>query len=129
MVASETPIYVGNTIKLQINTGSPDLDTATKTAIVLKKPDETVVSFERMRQIWGFPYPKKGDVLTVSCISKHGEPHMNKIGAVLLHFEEIPNLIGVSSMMKDGSYNFKELLLPDDIEELLKEPIKEPCLL
>jgi hypothetical protein len=88
---------------------------------------ETVGDFETVRMQWGFPYPKEGDVLTVMAITKHPNREVSKKGIVLLHFEEIPNLTGVCNKTINGKPNFVELLLPDDIEELLKAPLEHEC--
>lgn len=85
---------------------------------------ETVGDFEDVRREWGLPYPKKGDVLTVSSITEHPHISVRKKGIVLLNFEEIPNLIGVCDKKVNGSPNFIELSLPNDIEELLKAPLE-----
>lgn len=85
---------------------------------------ETVGDFEDIRREWGLPYPKKGDVLTVMAITKHPNSNVSKKGIVLLHFEEIPNLTGICDKQINGKPNFVELLLPDDIEELLKTPLE-----
>lgn len=85
---------------------------------------ETVGDFEQLRIEWGLPYPKNGDVLTICAITKHPNPKANKKGIVLLHFEEIPNLVGVCDKKVDGNPNFVELMLPDDVEELLKNPLE-----
>jgi len=88
---------------------------------------ETVGDFETVRMQWGLPYPKKGDVLTVMAITKHPNSDVSKKGIVLLHFEEIPNLTGVCDKTINGKSNFVELLLPDNIEELLKAPLEHEC--
>ena len=84
----------------------------------------TVADFEELRVQWGFPYPKKGDVLTVSSIAKHPNNDVDKAGVVLLNFEELPSLVGVCDKKIDGKPNFLELILPGDIEEILKAPIE-----
>ncbi len=89
---------------------------------------ETVGDFETVRIQWGLPYPKKGDVLTVMAITKHPNRDVSKKGIVLLHFEEIPNLTGVCDKTINDKPNFVELLLPDDIEELLKYPLEHECI-
>ncbi len=81
---------------------------------------ETVGDFEELRRTWGFPYPKKGEVLTISAITPHPNKSMRKLGIVLLNFEEIPNLTGVSDKTMHNDPNFVELRLPDEIYELLK---------
>lgn len=88
---------------------------------------ETVGDFEDVRREWGLPYPKKGDVLTVMGITKHPNKDVSRKGIVLLHFDEIPNLTGVCDKQINGKPNFVELLLPDDIEELLKSPLEHKC--
>ena len=83
---------------------------------------ETIANFEELRAIYGLPYPKKGDVLTVSAITKHPNSELNKKGIVLLFFEEIPNLPGVCDKEITGTINFQELSLPDDIIEIIEQP-------
>jgi hypothetical protein len=85
---------------------------------------ETVADFEDLRRIWGFAYPKKGEVLTVASITRHPSTLPRRQGIVLLTFEETPNLVGLSDKTINGDVNFLELLLPEDIQKLLKEPIK-----
>lgn len=81
---------------------------------------ETVVDFGAERRIYGLAYPKKGDVLTVSSITKHPNNDVSNRGIVLLHFEEISNLIGVCDKKVDNTPNFVELASLDDIQELFK---------
>jgi hypothetical protein len=88
---------------------------------------ETVGNFETERKNWGLPYPKTGEVLTVMAITKHPNKDVSRKGIVLLHFEEIPNLTGICDKTIQGKLNFVELLLPDDIEELLKAPLEHEC--
>lgn len=88
---------------------------------------ETVGNFEQVRKEWGLPYPKKGDVLTVCAITKHPNEEVSRMGIVLLHFEEIPRLTGVCDKTIHGKPNFVELMLPDDIEEILKAPMEREC--
>ena len=85
---------------------------------------ETVGDFESIRKEYSLPYPKKGDVLTVIGITKHPNKDVSKQGIVLLHFAEIPSLPGVCDKQVNGKLNFMELILPDEIEELLKAPLK-----
>jgi hypothetical protein len=89
---------------------------------------ETVGDFEELRKIWNLPYPKKGDGLTVKAIFKHPSKETSKKGIVLLHFEEIPELPGICDKDINGKPNFIELLLPDDIEELMKAPLEYECI-
>jgi len=85
---------------------------------------ETVGSFEHVRKIWSFPYPKSGDVLTVLSITEHPSKEIREKGIMLLYFEELPpSMPGLCDKQISGKPNFIELLLPDDINELLKEPI------
>lgn len=86
---------------------------------------EVVGNFEESRLVWGLPYPKKGEVLTVSFVTEHPTPNVRNKGIVLLTFEELPNMIGICSMTFDGKPNFVELLLSDCIWKLLEEPIKQ----
>ena len=88
---------------------------------------EMVGNFETERKNWGWPYPKTGDVLTVMAITKHPNADVSKKGIVLLHFEEIPNLVGICDKTIQGKPNFVELILPGDIEELLKAPLEHEC--
>ncbi|MEK6829088.1 MAG: hypothetical protein AABY15_03095 [Nanoarchaeota archaeon] len=89
---------------------------------------ETVGDFEEVRRQWGLPYPKKGDALTVSAVTPHPNEECRKKGIVLLSFEEIPNLPGVCDKTLSGKPNFVELSLPDEIMELLQEPMKKESL-
>ena len=41
---------------------------------------ETVGNFEDIRKIWGLPYPYKGDILTVSAITKHRNKQVSNKG-------------------------------------------------
>lgn len=66
----------------------------------------TVNDFEELRKEWGFNYPKKGAILTISNITEHPNLNVNKKGIVLLHFKEIPDLIGVCDKQIDGTPNF-----------------------
>ena len=86
---------------------------------------ETVGCFEEVRREWKLPYPKKGDVLTVSAVTPHHNADCRKKGIVLLHFEEIPNLPGVCDKTIDNKPNFLELIIPDEIMRLLQEPLKQ----
>ncbi len=82
---------------------------------------ETVGNFENARLTWGFDYPKKGDILTISSITKHPNVEVSKKGIVLLRFEEKPNLTGVCDKTVHGEANFVELMPPMSLEELFKE--------
>jgi len=86
---------------------------------------ETVGDFEELRLMYGFPYPKKGDPLTIRSIEEHPNPDVRSRGIVLLYFEEIPDLVGVCDKSISGKPNFLELLLPDDIRNLLENPLEE----
>lgn len=86
---------------------------------------ETVGDFEEVRNLWGFPYPKKGDVLVVSAVVRHPNDNVARRGIVLLYFEELPNLTGVCDKTIDGKPNFIELVLPDDMDETLQELLRE----
>lgn len=80
-----------------------------------------VSSFEDLRLIWKFDYPKIGDILTISNISKHPNKECSNKGIVLLSFEEKPDLIfGVCDKTVDGKVNFVEVLPPINLEEELK---------
>jgi len=81
---------------------------------------QTTNGFKKERAYWGFSYPKKGDVLTISAITPHANPNVNKKGIVLLYFEETPNLIGLCDKTVNGNPNFIELKLADEIKELLE---------
>ncbi len=89
---------------------------------------QAVVGFEVVRQQWGYSYPKKGDILTVSEVAKHPNPKVSKAGIVLLYFEELPNMIGICDKTINGCPNFLELHLPDCIEEALSAPIELHCI-
>lgn len=90
---------------------------------------ETVGDFEELRRSYGFPYPKKGEYLTISNIEPHTTPACNKKGIVFLYFEEKPGLVGVCDKKIDGEPNFVEVLPPMEIsiEAILDEaPAPEP---
>jgi len=80
---------------------------------------EVVANFEHLRRTWGIPYPKKGDVLTISGITKHPNKKARENNIVLLSFEETPFLIGICDKKFDSTPNFIELLLHDEIKKLL----------
>lgn len=82
----------------------------------------TVAIFDDLALDWGLVYPKKGDVLTVSEITKHPNEMVSNCGIVLLRFKEFPKLMGICDKDITGKPNFLELQLPEDIEELLKVP-------
>ncbi len=82
---------------------------------------ETVGNFEKIRRMWGFPYPKRGDVLTVCSIIPHSNTDVRKRGIVLLHFEELPDVPGMCDKDINGKPNFIELKLPEFIAEVLCE--------
>jgi hypothetical protein len=86
---------------------------------------ETVGDFEEVRRRWKLPYPKKGDILTVSAIVEHPNKDVRKKGIVLLYFEELPSLIGVCNKQVNNKPNFVELLLPDSIQEIIKSPLEQ----
>lgn len=81
---------------------------------------ETVVNFEKERLEYGFTYPYRGDILTVSAITPHPNLENRKKGIVLLNFEELPNLIGLCDKQVNSRPNFIELLPPVDISELIE---------
>ena len=81
---------------------------------------ETVGDFSEERKVWGLDYPYIGDVLTVSFIEEHPNDEVREAGIVLLHFEELPNLIGLCDRTYDNKPNFLELTLPDDLFEYLE---------
>lgn len=88
----------------------------------------TISDFETVRKIWGFNYPKKGDVLTVSNILPHRNVELAKKGICLLFFVELPNLIGVCDKKYNGILNFEELLLSEEISEILNEKTLTKCI-
>ena len=80
---------------------------------------EAVADFTEIQRTWPMlPYPKKGDILTVSATQPH--PH----GGLMLWFDELPGSWGIASETVQGEYNFIELLLPDDMEEMLSAPLE-----
>lgn len=81
---------------------------------------EVVGDFEGLRKDWGFCYPKTGDLLTVRLITKHPNSKISNRGIVLLHFEEMPNFVGLCDKQVNGEPNFTELRLPPYIEEIFK---------
>ena len=89
---------------------------------------ETVGDFEEIRSTWHLPYPKKGDILTISGISKHGNSSVSKKGIVLLNFEELPNLVGVCDKTIHGEPNFVEVLPPITMSEVFKKELKRTFL-
>lgn len=83
---------------------------------------KTVTNFDDVRNEWKLNYPHYGDILTVSDIQPHPNEEMHRIGAVLLSFEEKPDLPGISDIKIDKEPNFIELLPPMDISALLEIP-------
>ena len=84
--------------------------------------------FDDVRKEWGLPYPYKGNILTVS----HMEKHHAVRGGFLLWFEELDLPTGLSDKQVDGTWNFKELLPPEQqidanklVEDIVKEKRKE----
>jgi len=67
---------------------------------------EVVCDFEELRSTWGFNYPHKGDILTVS----HTEPHHKWKGIMLLWFDESDIPVGICDKTTKGKLNFRELL-------------------
>lgn len=74
-------------------------------------------SFDDVREQWGFNYPYKGDILTVSGMMKHPKCE----GLVLLFFEEIDMPHGISDKTITDQPNFLEVMPPMEID--LKEII------
>lgn len=70
---------------------------------------ETVGNFDELRNLYGFPYPQIGDVLTVSDIYSHPNTKLQKKGVRLLYFKELPTLTGVCNKNKNGEPLFIEL--------------------
>lgn len=89
---------------------------------------ETVANFNDLEITWGFSYPKRGDVLTISSIKRHHNASLDKKGIVLLCFEELPNLVPLCDKTLSGIPNFIELILPDDIKEILEMPLEKELL-
>lgn len=88
---------------------------------------QTVGCFKEVRETWKIPYPKKGDVLTVKLITKHPNKECHDKGIVMLQFEELANTFGICDKQVNGKYNFLELRLPAEIEEMLEAPLeREP---
>jgi len=83
----------------------------------------TVGDFEELRRSWGYPYPKKGDVLTVSSIEPHPVSEIRNAGIVLLNFQELPGLIPVCDRKLSGGDNFQELQLPNGAEGALSKKL------
>lgn len=67
---------------------------------------EVITDFEELREVWGFNYPRKGDVLTILQV----EPHHKWKKINLLWFEELTNVPGICNKTTKGIWNFKELL-------------------
>lgn len=67
---------------------------------------KTVGDFEELRKIYGFPYPKKDDILTVKEVTKHPVQAVGEMGIVMLYFEELPDLLGVCDKQVDDTPNF-----------------------
>ena len=85
---------------------------------------ETVGDFEQLRNVWAFPYPKKGDALTISAITKHPNAEAHNLGIVLLYFDELPGSPGICDKTINNEVNFIELILPDDITEIFEGALK-----
>jgi hypothetical protein len=72
----------------------------------------TQTGFKKLKKIYGFTYPKKNQVLTVSQISMHPNPECREKGIVLLRFLETPELhVGICDRKVNGKLNFKEVEL------------------
>lgn len=77
---------------------------------------ETVGNFDSVRLFWGYNYPKKGDVLTISNLEPHHNEECRAKGIMLLYFEELPDLVGVCDKNMKDEPNFIELQPPMDLE-------------
>lgn len=86
---------------------------------------ETKADFSEERTTWGLPYPKKGDLLTISYMQPHHNPHARRLGIVLLKFEELPNLIPISHKTIHNKINFVEVLPPMNMQEAVDEVLSE----
>jgi hypothetical protein len=61
--------------------------------------------YGKLRYIWNMEYPRKGDILTVSCIGKH--PLFN---FKMLSFKELPFTLPLALRnRKTGKKNFKPI--------------------
>lgn len=78
-----------------------------------------VVSFEHLRSIWGFDYPKMGDILTISHLNPHPTREGKLHGILELYFTEKPKCIGLCDKQANGNHNFIELVPPIDLEKEL----------
>jgi hypothetical protein len=66
------------------------------------------------------PYPKKGDVLTVSSVHIHHNIECAKLGIVLLTFEEIKGLPGQADKTINGDANYLELEMSTELVAILE---------
>lgn len=67
---------------------------------------EAMHSFDRIRSEWGYNYPYKGDILTVSDIQEHPNTDCKKRGIVLLFFKD-----GLNKVMVWYFVTFGEVIL------------------
>lgn len=72
-------------------------------------------NFTGVRKTWGFNYPHKNDILTISHIEDYAKGDMVGSEHVLLYFVELDLPFGLCSR------NFREIQPPMDLTNLMKE--------
>ncbi len=84
-----------------------------------------LTDFEQVRKEWGFKYPYKNDILTISAIESHPVGHCRRLGINLLWFHETPELVGVCDKDIEGIWNFMEIQPPMEIsiENFINEKV------
>lgn len=78
-------------------------------------------SFDELRRLYGFDYPVKNEILTVSDVSPHPVIACRRLGIVLLQFEDKPALCQVCDKDIHGNIHFIELLPPIEFEKELEQ--------
>lgn len=87
---------------------------------------QTVGNFESLRKIYKFPYPKIGDILTISKIESHPNYSLRKDGIILLFFEELPDLVGVCDKTIENIPNFVKIEITKNLISEI-EKFKKIC--
>jgi hypothetical protein len=91
----------------------------------------TVYNFDLERNAWPYPYPKKGDILTVKMMAKDPGPDLKlhngqfipfprKKPIFDLWFEEL-NTIPLADKKVSGTPNFIEIQSPEEAMQILEE--------
>jgi len=81
---------------------------------------QAIEDFDDVRRDWGFNYPNKGDILTITDIEPYTFGDMAKQKKyVMLYFEELRLPLGICSRC------FREVQPPMDLSELMRLPARE----